>query len=228
MLVPWKSGGTGLLREVAAWSTWRGVVDCSHAGWVDGDRILRGRTVEQVLIFCGAGGKPEGEGGNFLFYFIEKEEWARKKGLAEKGGWGGMDKTITLGVRWSEEDTFMKGVLELRERLLQRKGKLHEEAMSWRGDSTGMVSVSWISLLPYRFVYDLWGLISFCLFILMFEYEHWGFLLCYCGIWVCLPPFYVWFLAWFLTDFFGLCSWYFCFGSSLGLDWDTFSTYPNT
>ena len=107
----------------------------------------------------------------------EVENGLREKiGAGEGNKKGGREKEKKKGGgRWSEEDTFMKGVLELRERLLQRKGKWHEEAMSWRGDSTGMVSVSWISLLPYRFVYDFWGLLSFCLFILMFEYEHWGF-----------------------------------------------------
>ena len=38
---------------------WRGAVDCSHAGWLHGDTILQGRTVEQVLIFRGAEGNQK-------------------------------------------------------------------------------------------------------------------------------------------------------------------------
>ena len=74
-------------------------------------------------------GNQKGRGGIFYFILSKRRSEQEKRGWRRKGG-GGMDKTITLGVRWSEEDTFMKGVLELRERLLQRKGKLHEEAMS--------------------------------------------------------------------------------------------------
>ena len=44
----------GRLLEMELHGTRGGVVDHSHAGWVDGDTILLGCTVGQVQIFRGA------------------------------------------------------------------------------------------------------------------------------------------------------------------------------
>lgn len=116
-----------------------------------------------------------------------------------------------------------------REEKQRRGGVPGGRKFSWRGESTGMVFVSWIFLLPYRFVCDFWGLISFSLFIVMLEHEHWGF--CYVFLvesGLCcfhfLFGFLVRFLTYFMSSVFGIL----CFDSPLKFDWDTFSTYPNT
>ena len=119
-----------------------------------------------------------------------------EESFSSLSGRGGQGAGKSAGLKekecWSERERGGKIFLEGHGSFLERQVLASERVISsWSergarlvflrerfgrgGDSTCMLSVSWISLLPYRFVYDFWGLLSFCLFILMFEYEHLGF-----------------------------------------------------